>query len=69
VEESAIDGALQGRPPLSSLDGVEELLFVGIFFTEVLLRGLPARDDRFQEDRMLVLDVRLRAKRFDETSP
>jgi hypothetical protein len=26
--------------------------------TEVLLRGLPARDDRLQEHRMLVLDER-----------
>src|SRR5437763_9310935 len=34
--------------------------------TEVLLRGLPTRDDRLQEDRVLVLDVRLRAKRYGE---
>jgi hypothetical protein len=26
--------------------------------TEVLLRGLPTRDDRVQEDRVLVLDER-----------
>jgi hypothetical protein len=26
--------------------------------TEVLLRGLPTRDDRVQEDRLLVLDER-----------
>jgi hypothetical protein len=37
--------------------------------TEVLLRGLPTRDDRLEEDRVLILDVRLRAKRYGETSP
>jgi hypothetical protein len=26
--------------------------------TEVLLRGLPTRDDRLQEDRVLILDER-----------
>src|SRR5215203_3828670 len=26
--------------------------------TEVLLRGLPTQDDRFQEDRVLILDER-----------
>ena len=36
--------------------------------TEVFLRGLPARDDRFQEDRVLIFDVRLRAKRYGVTS-
>src|SRR4051794_41047345 len=28
------------------------------FFTDIVLRGLPTRDDRLQEDRMLVLDER-----------
>jgi hypothetical protein len=37
--------------------------------TKVLLRGLPARNDRLQEDRALVRDVRLRTKRYGQTSP
>jgi hypothetical protein len=32
-------------------------MVVGLL-TEVLLRGLPTRDDRLQEDRVLVLDER-----------
>src|SRR5918994_1654001 len=31
-------------------------IFIVGLLTEVLLRGLPARDDRLQEDRMLILD-------------
>jgi hypothetical protein len=39
------------------------------FLTEVLLRGLPIRNSGIQEDRVLVLNVRLRARRCGETSP
>src|SRR3989442_14726617 len=35
--------------------------------TEALLRSLPARNDRLQEDRVLVVDVRLRAERYGQT--
>jgi hypothetical protein len=54
--------------PLTALDGLKRSFssassFMVGLLTEVLLRGLPARDDRLQEDRVLVLDVRLRAKR------
>ena len=52
--------AARGGLPLAALHGVKQLLFFSIKFivgllTEVLLRRLPARDDRLQEDRVLVL--------------
>jgi hypothetical protein len=68
VEESAIDGVgpSGGRFPPDDLHSPRSTesrsscssasSFVAVFFTEVFLRGLPARDDRLQEDRLLVLD-------------
>jgi len=44
-------------------------IFIVGLLTQVLLRGLPARDDRLQKHRVLVLDARLRAKHYGETSP
>src|SRR6266550_3646118 len=49
--------------PLVPFDGLEQLLLVRVNLHgrtphEVLLRGLPARDDCLQEHRMLVLNER-----------
>src|SRR5262245_51100446 len=62
--------ATRGRLPFASFNGVEQPLFVSVHhhrgtLHQVLLRGLPTRDDRVQEDRVLIFDVGLRANDED----
>ena len=58
--------AAAGGLPLAALDGLgpapsrrRQSSWWGLL-TEVCLRGLPTRDDRLQEDRVLILDERHR---------
>ena len=52
-----------GGLPLAALEGFEQLLssassFIVDLLTTIFLRGVPARDSRPQEDRVLVFDER-----------